>query len=220
MGIITAMVSFAQRSRKSAVYATALDILPVCRGNKSLNSVVETEKKKLGYIYVRRVGKSRSDLIDVSVSIEADPGRRIGWLPDTGSDVEAICLRDLDKLDPYLSHNLAVDSDEVYAANGEDLDSLGKLKAVLKAGEHRILEDKKTTTPVDHQKVSQAREEILADMRDAMQGEELRQMEGPEVHIELVDEAIPCKRYKPYAIPFHWKEKVERQLDDLTKQGE
>ena len=46
-------------------------------------------------------------------------------------DVEDISLRDSDKLDPYLSHNLAVDSDEVYAANSKDVESLGKVKAVM-----------------------------------------------------------------------------------------
>ena len=54
-------------------------------------------------------------------------------LPDTGSDVDAIGLQHLSKIDGFIQ-NLAEDTDTVLAANGVQLQSVGQIRATLTVG--------------------------------------------------------------------------------------
>ncbi len=45
----------------------------------------------------------------------------------------------------------------------------------------------------------------------------LMPMKGPEMEIELVPGAKPFKRYKANTIPYHWENKVKRQLDKMVQ---
>ena len=72
----------------------------------------------------------------VGVAIQGGSSCAIGWLPDTGADVDAISLTDLNGIDPSLRMNLVPDTADVQAANGTALDSIGKLEAQLSFERH------------------------------------------------------------------------------------
>ncbi|XP_065196416.1 uncharacterized protein LOC135827906 [Sycon ciliatum] len=82
-------------------------------------------------LFVNQAGPSRNKLVTVGVAIQGGSSCAIGWLPDTGADVDAISLTDLDGIDPSLRMNLVPDTADVKAANGTALDSMGKLEAQL-----------------------------------------------------------------------------------------
>ncbi|UYV81614.1 hypothetical protein LAZ67_20001709 [Cordylochernes scorpioides] len=44
-------------------------------------------------------------------------------------------------------------------------------------------------------------------------------MQGPPMSIELVKDAVPCKRYRAYNVPFHWRDPVKTQLDTMLAKG-
>ena len=58
----------------------------------------------------------------------------LAWVPDTGSDVDAIGLNQLDQLGGF-PENLSVDEDIVTGANGQELRSLGKIDTTLQLDE-------------------------------------------------------------------------------------
>ena len=67
----------------------------------------------------------------------AEPAIQLTWLPDTGSDVDAIGLHDLKKLGGHQKH-LDADTDDVRTADGSRLTSLGCISARITAGNHSI----------------------------------------------------------------------------------
>ena len=42
-------------------------------------------------------------------------------------------------------------------------------------------------------------------------------MQGPPMHIELEDSAVPCRHLKPRSIPFRWREAVHNQLESMLE---
>ena len=88
------------------------------------------EEATVGYLYLNQTGCSNR-LLEVGVTCDDMSASRVLWLPDTGADIDAIGLSDLDKIDPSLKQNLALPSAEVHAANGAKLNSLGTLPADL-----------------------------------------------------------------------------------------
>ena len=195
----------------------------------------------------------------------------IPWLPDTGADLDAMSMTDLARLDHNLIRNLQRDTDEVFAAGGQDLGRLGKLKATLHLNGRRcntqihvyrklqvsllsrescinlgLLEPDwpqskmigklsvRKHTDIEVSSVQKepsmksgnqsrdteaVKQELLDLMASACEGAELKTMSGPPMHIELEEGAVPCKRYKAYTIPYHWREKVKAQLDSLEREG-
>jgi len=59
------------------------------------------------------------------------------------------------------------------------------------------------------------REQILAEFQSTFNDDVLRAMDGPPMKIELIDGATPCKRYKAYTIPYHWRDSVKSQLEKM-----
>ena len=39
------------------------------------------------------------------------------------------------------------------------------------------------------------------------------------MHIELEDDAVPCRHYKARTVPFHWRQAVQGQLEDMVDKG-
>ena len=61
----------------------------------------------------------------------------IQWLPDSGADVDALTVADLEALSPDLKGRLVKDTAVVLAANGGDLGPMGTLPATLSLGDNR-----------------------------------------------------------------------------------
>ncbi len=65
-----------------------------------------------------------------------------------------------------------------------------------------------------------SKEEIVAKFPEVFDEEgELRAMKGPEMSIELTEEAKPRRVYKAYSIPMPWKDKVKEHLDKMQEKG-
>ena len=97
---------------------------------------MEMEDNHLGHLFLQKIGSSKAQLDDISVS---RPGSAttttFAWLPDTGADVDAISQTDAERIDSHLSRKLSDERLRVCAANGERLESLGTCLVTLKLGE-------------------------------------------------------------------------------------
>ena len=69
------------------------------------------------------------------------------------------------------------------------------------------------------QDVSDARDSMIADFSKVFSEEPFRAMEGPPMHIDLVDGTVPCRHYRARSIPFRWKESVFKQLAEMEAKG-
>ena len=92
----------------------------------------------MGQLKLQRAVSSRDNTtiaIPTQLVSELKP-TSLRWLPDTGSDIDAIGLAHLSLLGGF-PENLPVDKDVVRTANGMPLTSLGKIKADLTLGSVR-----------------------------------------------------------------------------------
>ena len=46
-----------------------------------------------------------------------------------------------------------------------------------------------------------------------------RSMTGPPMHIDLRDDAVPCRHYRARTIPFQWRAAVKAQLASMVTKG-
>ena len=69
------------------------------------------------------------------------------------------------------------------------------------------------------QEVSDARDSMIADFSQIFSEEPFRAMEGPPMHIDLVDGTVRCRHYRARSIPFRWKESVFKQLAEMEAKG-
>ena len=83
------------------------------------------------HLCIHRTTRRADGLIDIGVQYNDHAEVRIKWLPDSGSDVDAITLTDLNKIDPDLIWNLARDTQKVSAANGTSLGQRGTVNVLL-----------------------------------------------------------------------------------------
>ena len=75
-----------------------------------------------------------ANTLQVRTKVYTGPsGVSLGWLPDTGSDIDAIGLLHLTSLGEH-SENLARNLDHATAANGTTLVSLGQISTTLSLG--------------------------------------------------------------------------------------
>ena len=58
---------------------------------------------------------------------------------------------------------------------------------------------------------------LISEQPEVFQDTPLRAMKGPAMHIELQEDAVPCKCYHVRTIPFHWREAVEQQLNSMVE---
>ena len=225
--------------------------------------------KGVSSLYLHLAEKSHGKFIKVDVSCADASTSSLFWLPDSGAEIDAIGVEDLDTIDRHLRLNLAPDYSKVYAANGTCLGSLGQLEACLTLNGRScqtvlyvyrqlrspllskttcmklgLLEDgwlhtrithdvNRLSLPLPHassssiatntqetstetqsapsslssassqnigpgtQEVSDARDSMIADFSKVFSEEPFRAMEGPPMHIDLVDGTVPCRDYPP-----------------------
>ena len=91
----------------------------------------EPSQNRLNHLYLNHAEVASSQLVGIGVSCEDTPTTEIQWLPDSGTDVDAISVADLDQLDPDLKWNLARDTQSVSTANGGSLGPRGTLDIQL-----------------------------------------------------------------------------------------
>ncbi|UYV73820.1 hypothetical protein LAZ67_11001021 [Cordylochernes scorpioides] len=72
-------------------------------------------------------------------------------------------------------------------------------------------------TPVRANEID--KQSILTHYARAFDDTVLKPMQGPPMSIELVKDAVPCKRYRAYNVPFHWRDPVKTQLDTMLAKG-
>ncbi|UYV73839.1 hypothetical protein LAZ67_11001072 [Cordylochernes scorpioides] len=72
-------------------------------------------------------------------------------------------------------------------------------------------------TPVRANEID--KQSILTYYARAFDDTVLKPMQGPPMSIELVKDAVPCKRYRAYNVPFHWRDPVKTQLDIMLAKG-
>ena len=60
---------------------------------------------------------------------------------------------------------------------------------------------------------------LLERYSEAFQEEPFKAMQGPPMHIELEDSAVPCRHLKPRSIPFRWREAVHNQLESMLEKN-
>eukprot|EP00117_Sycon_ciliatum_P041061 scpid23103/ scgid30094/ len=93
-----------------------------------------TASGKVGQLKLQRASVRHGLELSVHTQLNTEPtAEAMTWIPDTGSDVDAIGPAHLSQLGGF-PENLAVDSDTVSAANGTSLVSLGKISATLSIG--------------------------------------------------------------------------------------
>ena len=79
----------------------------------------DDQEENITHLCINRTTRRAYGLIDVGVQYNDHAEVRIKWLPDSGSDVDAITLTDLKKIHPDFIWNLARDTQKVSAANGQ-----------------------------------------------------------------------------------------------------
>ncbi|ODN00004.1 Transposon Tf2-6 polyprotein [Orchesella cincta] len=182
----------------------------------------------MGNVTIFRAGKS-NNLLQIPTQIVEDM-HNIMWLPDTGADVDAISIQDIQSLGDKAKAQLTPDKQEVYAANGSSLGPVGSISAVLnKAGciasdfhpDWPCSELKENCIDIETQgiiniissgvkqypieippnsKTDEIQQEILKQLAEAFDDSVLKPMIGAPMKIDLVPDAKPCRRYKAYTI--------------------
>ena len=108
----------------------------MCR-NAGKSDHSASKSGKLGRLSLNRTQPSDADMVCIDTQLctgrEATP---LKWIPDTGSDIDAIGVRQLSHLGGLIE-NLDSDPDVVYAANGQRLVSAGRISATLRIGSSR-----------------------------------------------------------------------------------
>ena len=69
--------------------------------------------------------------------------------------------------------------------------------------------------PPDFSDMEAIKAKLMEEFSEVFQDEPFRPMAGPAMHIDLVDGAIPCRRFKARTIPFKWRESVHQQLNPI-----
>ena len=100
-----------------------------------------SEKGKLGRLKLQRVVAQTADTVPVTVDpIGMGCTREILWFPDTGSDVDAISKATMEEL-CLTTSDLLHDDASVISANGNHLDSLGKIPVIMRCHGEEVRND-------------------------------------------------------------------------------
>ena len=67
--------------------------------------------------------------------------------------------------------------------------------------------------------IERIKETLLEEFAQVFCDRPFKTMDGPRMHIDIVENAIPCRHYRARNIPFQWRESVEAQLKDMEEQG-
>ena len=106
-----------------------------CHGMGHFQSVCRKKTNRVGQLKLQRASAIPSSTIPANTTLQTqDTSHRVDWVPDTGSDVDAVGPRQLSLLGGF-PENLDEDNDVVTSASGERLSSLGCIKAKLAVGD-------------------------------------------------------------------------------------
>ena len=201
----------------------------------------------MGHLKLQRAVSSRDNTaiaIPTQLVSELKP-TSLRWLPDTGSDIDAIGLAHLSLLGGF-PENLPVDKDVVCTANGMPLTSLGKIKADLTLGSVRHATTLHVYADLDEPLLSRdslcalnllpaswpslsvrsvsvqpdsVRQQLLAVFADVFDETRLPPMEGPPMDIKLQPDAKPICVTTPRAIPFAYRDQIKSQFNGMVGDG-
>ena len=92
---------------------------------------------RVGHLKLQRASATDSPtvVVDTQLATEHQPVP-LSWIPDMGSDVDAIGIQHLDVLGGFVE-NLNIDADDVCTADGTRLQSVSSISAMLTAGSHQ-----------------------------------------------------------------------------------
>ena len=218
----------------------------MCRKNPPK---AKQETGKLGQLKLCRTSKVANSVIQIStlLATESDPVP-LSWIPDTGSDIDAIGVQHLTELGGFVE-NLAGDSEEVLTANGEPLQSVGTIGATLSVGAkahsttihvYAGLEDALLSReslqalgflpsdwPQQIARVSSTsppdpesvRASLLAEFADVFDDTALKPMHGDPMDIVLEENAVPFRSHCARSIAYAYRDQVKAQLDDMVSKG-
>ena len=93
-----------------------------------------SRSSRIGRLSLHRTAVSKTHTVDVATTLntETEP-TSFTWIPDTGSDVDAVAIKQLTRLGGFIE-NLDDDHETVYSASGTALKNVGKIKASLTFG--------------------------------------------------------------------------------------
>ena len=98
------------------------------------NALATRSQPLIGRLQLQRTHLRRPELLPVSTQLTTEPTPvSLQWIPDTGSDVDAIGIRQLKHLGGFLE-NIDVDEAVVFSASGSPLENAGCISATLKLG--------------------------------------------------------------------------------------
>ena len=230
----------------------------ICNGCKSVGHFQsmcpgkKTARKsaQIGHIKLHRASSAAPDTVELSVQLatETSPST-LSWIPDTGSDVDAIGPQHLTCIGGFTG-NLDHDSDDVRAADGSRLQPVGKINATLSAGakQHATtihvyegLTDALLSRPTllalgflppdwpkqvarvganpTVDKINEIKAELLAKFKDVFDDTTLKPMNGAPMDIVLEDDATPHRVHTARSIPFAYRDQVKVQLDGMVSNG-
>ena len=112
----------------------------LCNGCKvagHFQSMCPKRKKQtqIGMLKVRRTQESGSDTVRLATKLCTEPQPvQLQWIPDTGSDIDAIGIRQLSLLGGFVE-NLDSDFDDVRTASGDKLVTVGKICVTLQVND-------------------------------------------------------------------------------------
>ena len=207
-------------------------------------------KKTVGVLKLQRTTSSRDShtvTLDTQL-VSAFQPTSMQWLPDTGSDIDAIRLNQLSFLGDF-PENLKADTDIVRSANGTALHSLGRIEATLTLGSvshtttihvYRDLDEallsrsslcalnllpaswpsaSVRSLSMDSVTPQQLQQQLLEEFADVFDNSQLHPMDGPPMDIQLQPGAEPSCVRNARAIPFAYRDQVKSQLDGMLDDG-
>eukprot|EP00117_Sycon_ciliatum_P026244 scpid18053/ scgid21591/ Retrovirus-related Pol polyprotein from transposon opus; Protease; Reverse transcriptase; Endonuclease len=93
------------------------------------------KQTQIGMLKVRRAQESGSDTVLLATKLCTEPQPvQLQWIPDTGSDIDAIGIRQLSLLGGFVE-NLDSDFDDVRTASGDKLVTVGKICVTLQVND-------------------------------------------------------------------------------------
>ncbi|XP_065195262.1 uncharacterized protein K02A2.6-like [Sycon ciliatum] len=205
---------------------------------------------KIGQLKLQQASSGQQGTVSVTTTLNTEEtGAAINWIPDSGSDVDAIGLRHLDLLGGF-PENLAEDPDVVTGVNGQPLVSVGQISSSLGLGSktHRTtihvyseLSDallsrtslcalgllppnwpsvcRVERKPAPEPTADQIRTELLEEFSDVFDSDSLKPMSGPSMDIQLEPDATPSCVHHARPVPYAFRDQIKEQLDNMVKDG-
>ncbi|XP_065182546.1 uncharacterized protein K02A2.6-like [Sycon ciliatum] len=212
-----------------------------------LSMCPSASKRTVGQLKLQRAASSREGAtIAVNTQlVSADKPTSLRWLPDTGSDINAIGPAHLELLGDFIE-NLPTDKDVVRTADGAPLTSLGKIQATLtldsvthdttlhvyKGLDEALLSRQSLcalnllpaswpsvfvrSAHTEPNTAQQLQQQLLEEFADVFDSSQLPPMDGPPMDIQLQPGAEPSCVRTARTIPFAYRDQIKSQLDSMV----